>query len=483
MKKIYSFFAVIAFFCISFVSNAQNDGVTFTLLPQMPFTNYLNPGIRMPYKGVFGVGVSNVNYSIFNSSVRYDNIYGKNAQGDDIIDGVKLVNSLDAKDNFINGNLSLDMLNVGFRVNRLFFDINWRMKVNTELRFSRDFLGFFVFGNGHYLGEDNPCNFNIGVDASVYSEIGLGVQYDVNNHLTVGVRPKLLMGVLNASINNDNTKIYTDADSYAISADFGLDIKAASSLAKDINCIGDLADFITFDSIGIGDLFNFKNSCGLGVDFGASYVFNRHFGVAAGVYDLGFITWKNTKEKKRISESVGISNAVFDDFEDVANMKLDYKTMLDNVIDEIWGNDSLVDGADYKTYLKTKIMLQGYYELSPMLRLTAIGQMYYVKEQMRPALTLAYSGAFLNCLNLTLSYTASKYAGNTIGAGIGLHLGPVNLYAVTDNLMVLTKIGKPIVEMSTSYNSMNFRVGLVFTFGKYQRTDVNSVVLKDGDSD
>ncbi len=469
MKRIVRIVLVaIALISTSLVSKAQNDGITFTLLPQMPYTNFLNPGIKVPYNGIFGLGVSNISYSIYNSSVRYENLYGVNANGEDVIDGVKLVNNLDEQDNFINGKFSFDVLNIGFRVNKLFIDIDWRMKINSELQFSKDFVGFFVLGNGNYLGQDNPCDFNLGVDIAAYSEFGVGIQYDINNKLTVGVRPKFLLGVANVVVSNDKTKIYTDADSYAISADVNLDIKASSNLNQELNHIGDLTSFVDFDKLGIKDFFNFKKSYGFGVDLGASYVFNKHFGIAAGAYDIGFITWRNTKVKKTSKENVVINNAVFGDINDVANMNLDYKSMLSDIVDEIWGDDELIDGDDYTTTLKTKIMLQGYYELNPMLRLTAIGQMYYVNEQMRPAFTIAYSGAFLRFLNLSVSYTNSKYAGSTIGAGVGFHMGLLNLYAVTDNVMVLTKIAAPTIEMSTTYSAVNFRVGLALTIGRYE---------------
>lgn len=452
----------------SLVSKAQNDGITFTLLPQMPYANYLNPGIKMPYSGIVGVGISNISYSIFNSSVRYKNIYGVNAQGNDVIDGVKLVNSLNEQDNFINGNFSFDVLNLGFRVKNLFIDIDWRMKINSELQFSKDFVGFFVLGNGQYLGPDNPCDFNVGVDISSYSEFGVGIQYDITDHLTVGVRPKFLLGVSNVALNNDRTKIYTDADSYAVTADVNLDIKASSNLHWEMNRIGDLTKFVDFESMDIKDFFNFKKSYGFGVDLGASYVFNKHFGVAVGAYDIGFITWRNTKVKKTSTENLELNSAVFSSIADMADLNLNYNSMLSDVMKKVWGDGTLTDGDDYTTYLKTKIMLQGYFELSPMLRLTAIGQMYYVKEQMRPAITLAYSGAFLRFLNLSVSYTHSKYAGNSIGAGVGFHMGPLNVYAVTDNLMVLTKITAPTIEMSTTYNAVNFRLGLALTFGRYE---------------
>lgn len=465
MKKLYRFLIVAALICSSFVAKAQNDGITFTLLPQMPYANYLNPGIRMPYKGVFGIGVSNINFSIFNSSVKYDNIFGTDSSGEEVIDAAKLVNSLEPHDNFINTNFSFEILNLGFRVKKLFFNIDWRTKMNAEFQYSRDFVGFFVFGNGHYLGE-NACDFNVGIDATVYTEIGLGIQYDINKHLTVGVHPKLIGGIANASINNEKTKIYTDASTYAISADFNLDIKMASVLKTDVSRISDIST--VFEDADFQDMFSLTENYGFGIDFGASYVFNKHFGISAGVYDLGYIKWSDTKEKHNNTEGLEINDALFNSFSDLSEFKLDYSTMMNTVVDAVWGDDSLHVGSDYKTKLKTRVMLQGYAELFPALRLTAIGQMYYVRGEMRPAVTLAYSGSFLNFLNLTVSYTQSKYSGSSIGAGVGIHMGPLNLYAVTDNIMIATKIAAPTVELATAYNAANIRFGVVLSIGKCQ---------------
>lgn len=464
MKKIYRFLLVAALVCSSFLAKAQNDGITFTLLPQMPYSNYLNPGIRVPYNGLFGVGISNINFSVFNSSVKYNNIFSTNSSGEEVIDAAKLVNSLQDQDNFINTNFSLEILNIGFRIKKLFFNIDWRTKLNAEFQYSKEFIGLFVFGNGHYLG-DNPCDFNVGIDATMYSEIGLGIQYDVNKHLTIGIHPKVIGGIANAVVKNDKTKIYTDANTYAISADLNLDIKAASILKTDIRRIGDI--YTIFDGVDIKDMFSITENYGYGIDFGASYVFNKHFGIAAGVYDLGYIQWRDSKVKQNYTSGLEINDALFHNMTDVANMKLDYATMMESVIDAVWGNDSLYKGDDYKTYLKTRVMFQGYAELFPALRLTAIAQAYYVNGQMRPALTIAYSGSFLRFINLTVSYTNSKYAGSTIGAGVGIHLGPLNVYAVTDNIMIATKMASPTVELATAYNAANVRLGFVLTVGKF----------------
>jgi len=191
--------------------------------------------------------------------------------------------------------------------------------------------------------------------------------------------------------------------------------------------------------------------------------------VAAGVYDLGYIKWRDAKVKKVEKTNVSVNDQLFDDYKDLKDLKLDYSSMLNDVVDAVWGNDSLEAGNEYKTSLKTRIMLQGYYELNPMVRFTAIGQLYKMRNGMKPAITLAYSGAFWNHLNLSLSYTLSNYTGSALGLGIGFHAGPFNIYAVSDNILATTKIASPVVEFATAYQTSGFRFGIVWTIGQYQK--------------
>lgn len=469
MKKIYKLFVMIAMMSLTLTSRAQNDAIALTLLPHLSYNNYYNPGVPIESKFVFGVGFSNIGMSVYNSSVKYQNLFGFDVNGiPNSIDANKFINSLDEHDNFVNANFSMDILRMGMRFNKLFIDFDCRLKFNGEFHYSRDFLGFFVNGNGNYLGHDNPADFSIGVDASVLTEMALGLQYDITDKLTVGIRPKVLLGVANVNINDDQTKIYTDPDTYEMTADININMQASSVLRMDdVNAIRDFGTL--FQEIDINNMFDFKQNLGYAIDFGASYTFNKHLGVSAGVYDLGYVKWEKSKEKHNHKDNVVINDALIDEFEDLLDMNLDFNDMLSDLIEDVWDNDSLYNGPGYKTSLKTRIMLQGYYELMPMARFTAISQLYYVKDKFRPTLTLAYSGSFFKFLNFTASYTASKYAGNSIGAGLSLNLGPFNVYVVTDNIMIFTKLHTTPIEMATTYNAANVRLGMVFTLGKVKK--------------
>lgn len=463
MKKIYKVFTTTVLLLLSLMAKSQTDAIGLTLMPQVPYANLYNPALPVSSDLFVGVGISNINLSVYNSTIRYNNIYRYENGKPVSIDATRLIDNLAEHGNFINTEFSLDLLRVGKRFDKLFFTLDWRVKYDGEFHYSKDFLGFFVNGNGNYMGE-RYADFSIGVDMNLVSEIALGVQYDINDKFTVAVRPKLVGGVANVSVNGDDTKIYTDENTYDMTADVDMNVRYSTLLELNLNRIGDLAT-VDFTQFGVADMLRLKDNFGFGIDFGASYTFNEHFGVAAGVYDLGLIKWKNVREKHQIQDNVVVNESLCNDYSDLMNLELNFETILRNVVNDIMGDGDLKDGEDYKTALKTRLMLQGYYELNPMVRFTALGQMYYINEKMRPVMTLAYSGSFFEIFDLTTSYTFSKYSGNSLSAGVTLSLGPVRLYAVSDNIMILSKLAKTTVEMFTSYRVANFRLGLILSFG------------------
>lgn len=471
MKKISRLFIMIVLLLSTVTSKAQSDAMSLTLLPYSSYGNLYNPSIPIESKFVFGAVFSNIGLSVHNSSVRYHNLYN-------FVDGVpvafnanQFINSLDEHDNLINSNFSLDILRLGFKAGKLFVDFNMRYKYNGELHYSKDFLGFFINGNGNYLGQDNPADFSIGTDFNMYSEMSLGLRYEINDKLSIGIRPKLLMGTANLSVNDDGTKIYTDENTYEMTADVNINIQASTMMNfENIYSFSDFSNYFEdMDSLMFDNLFDEEDNIGFGIDFGASYAFNEHFGVAAGVYDLGYIKWKNSKVKHNQKDNVIVNDALIDDFEDLLNMDIEFSDLYSNLIEDVWDNDSLYDGGDYKTSLKTKIMLQTYYEFSPFARFTAIGQFYYAREKLYPALTLAYSGSLYRYINLSASYTLSKHSGHSLGLGLGLNIKGFNVFVATDNIMIVSKYDAPIMEMLTSYKSANIRFGMFLSFGNKKK--------------
>lgn len=456
MRKIFKFFVIAAFMLCSATSYAQNEGVLISLLPQLPYSNYFNPGIRVPYKGLIGFGVS--------ASLR--NSFAKDSSSDKVTLN-DFYKNLDDKNNQFSASFTVDVLDFGFRTGRFFFNIDLRVKLEDDFNFSKDFAGVFLMGDTDINGK----NLNVKMETMYYSEIGFGVQYDVNRHLTVGVRPKLLSGISNSKVNSE-AKFVMDATGPR--ADMNVEIQASQASGNSLTNVKDVIDMVNvfdmYDSYSM-DMFDDIgfNNIGFGVDFGASYVFNKHFGVSASVRDIGFIKWKDTKSFNK-KENI----EVVDDFSGVVdpnNFEFDYTSMLDKVVDNVWGgNGILADGGDYKTKLNTSVNMQVYYEFHPTVRFTAIGQMRKIQDEMKTSYTIAYSGSFGRFVNLAANYTISKPYGNLLGVGLALHIGAVNIYAVTDNVLMFKNMGKEPMNIVTTNNCANIRAGVVISLGRFQKT-------------
>lgn len=460
MKKIYKLLLAVLILS-SYEAKAQYDGVTLTFLNNIPYINYYNPGARVPYFGNVGIAVSNLNFNVTNSSLLYNNIYRFDNGKPVAIAASDFVGTLKENGNFIKTGFSMDLINAGFRKRKFYFSLDYRLRYYGDIDYSKDFLGFFILGNGNYMGADNPANIHFGVDMGVYTELGLGAQYDVKDNLTVGARLKVLNGIVNVDMKDMNLTVYTDPDTYVMTASSVFDIRMSSMTNPQVYIVNDLGNM--FEDL------RFIGNWGFGVDLGATYELNKYFGFGASVYDLGFIKWNDSKVHRHQKYNFILNNAIVDDIDDLLDMEFDYTEVVNEIVDNVIGNDTLIDGGSYNTSLRTRVMLQAYGELNPMARLTALAQFCFVNGEMTPAFTIAYSGVFFkNILSITANYTYSKYCGNCVGLGAGVHLGPFNIYAVTDNFLLVTQIGAPVGKLMTSYSANNLRFGIVWTIGSCQ---------------
>lgn len=471
MKNLYRFISVLAVVASVVSANAQNEGMSLSYLKMMPNSGLFNPGERVNYNAYFGLAVSNISWSSYNSAVKLEDMFRINNGVMDAITLNKFFDNLSEKDNRLNANTTVDIFNVGFRVKSLFVSLDCRVNFDLSYGFSKDFLGFFVRGNGYYSGIDNMANMDSDLDGLVYNEIGIGVQYDINKKLTVGVRPKLLAGILNIETKSAKANIYTDPENYnliAHSVDF--EVNTSSIFKKKVYCLDDVSTL--FDDFDMSSSLEFTKNIGFGIDLGASYKLNDHVGFGASVLDLGFISWKDNMKLDNHINTPDTLQALFTNLDDVLNMDVDFESLLDDIVNNVFGNDSLSEGDDYTTFLNSRFVLNGYYEINNMARFTGTAQLITKYKMMYPSFTVAYSGEFFKFLNVTTNFTYSSLIGSAVGLGLGFHAGAFNFYAVTDNVLVTKSIfanSSDSMLTEAMLSTTSFRAGIVFSIGKYQR--------------
>ena len=75
MKKIYRILTVVILLSLSLTAKSQSEAIGLTLMPHVPYGNLYNPALPISSDIFVGVGISNINLSTYNSSIKYKNIY------------------------------------------------------------------------------------------------------------------------------------------------------------------------------------------------------------------------------------------------------------------------------------------------------------------------------------------------------------------------------------------------------------------------
>lgn len=473
MKKIV--FSLAILFCALIIQAQNSEIIHFSRYN--PLSNYYNPALYTPYNGYVSFPVlSNVNLSFQNSGFKYKNLF---RLGDDgtphTLTLNNFVNKLSKKNNIITFNLNEELFGFGFRVKKLFFSVSQRIRYEGTFHYSQDLFGLIAFGNLNYVGPHNPASIDMRFNTSLYSETSVGVHYQINDKLYIGIRPKLISGYMNVNVSDLSFKVYTDPDDYSLKMHYNGELRFATPIPifRVENNQIKLVDFSSMN--GTSDYLNLakkslSGNLGAGIDLGALYRFNNQFGVSIYANDLGFIKWKTSTisiKTKPLAESEFVDSEGNVVFSGITKEMLD-KLMNGASFSEAFGIPSSMDTffqslfvmeelPHYFTSLTTKIGAEGYYQINESNRFSALFRGYLVNSTFIPSLSLAYNGTFWNFIDVVASYTMTKNSFANLGIGLGVRLGPVHFYSGTDNILAAFN------PLNSSL--MNVQFGLIFDWG------------------
>ncbi|MCF0200659.1 MAG: hypothetical protein HUK16_04735 [Bacteroidales bacterium] len=462
MKNIRFILCAVVLACLSLNLQAQEiSPVDFMKLN--PYRVYHNVATPLPYSVYFGFGIGNLSAYATNSGLKYDNLFQFENGKPKYIDLKKFANSL-KDDNSYDANINTELLGVGFRGRYGFFSISYRVRFQSTMHFSKDIIGLAAFGNAPYVGEDNPANMNMSTDVMGYQELSLGYQIMADENLSVGGRAKLLFGFANLMGKDVNIKVYTNPNDYDLLVCPSVDLRMTvpNPFKIDENGFAYLKE-----RMDASDLFGCP---GFGLDLAAQYKFeDAGVTISAAVNDLGFITWRKNSLKIYSAIDEGgqyyhEGNVLFDGLSvDEIQKILSDEAFRDMYLDTLQRYYSFrtQELNSYTTSLHTNMIVQGTYELDEQHRFIAQLQGYCSGLGFRPALTLAYNGTFNDMFDVCASYTMMKGCYANIGIGLGVKLGPVQLYATTNN----------IIGWFTPLNNKNYNAQLGIAFNFYNNTN------------
>lgn len=422
-KKTLSKILLICAFMSSGFIQAQYDIGTY-FLNKVPQKKYTNPAFFSENR--FHIGspaLSSHYYSFGNSGFKINQALILDSD-----DSLKLdINNLFDKmknNNYIDLNANIELINFGFKVNKLYFTFFSNEKIGMFMNIPKDFFKIGIKGNANYLGEKIDLSgtfFNF----LYYREYGLSTSWNFSPKLSLGGTIKLLYGLMNIHTDHFDAYITTDANTYAISsfADFTVNTS--------------LPDILKYDTLDFDPqkfLLNRDNK-GFAIDLGATYQLTPKLLLSASVLDFGSIKWK-TNVNSYSTKQAQWSFSGFD-FGKILNesdsiQDKEFENLADSVSDIFKPVES---SLDYKTPLITRIYIGATYSISKKDFGSLLIRSNLYKNKIYPDFTFAYHRDFSRNFSIVTSYSILNYTYNNIGFGFSTTFRPFQLYLTSDNIM------------------------------------------------
>jgi hypothetical protein len=433
--------------------------------------NYLNPALH-PENGHVGIpALNNIQAGITTNTLTLDNFIflqdnnaatpvtflHKDIPAEKFLAGLAPLNHLSV-------NASVDLLSLGILHGRSYWNFHAGLRTRATVEIPRSLFELLKVGFTDQEALSTRYDLS-GLSASVasYLEVGLGYSRSfLDGRLSVGIRPKLLLGVGDARLTVD-----------ALAVDAGTEYwKLESSASLEASAPGIEPKYNAEKKNLDGFNFNWKGIPGTGfaVDAGASFRFldlgsAGTFTASAAVNDIGVIKWsaKNSYRARTAGTSVTIRPSDYSVHQDGDASSIE--DILDDAVDDIksgmdFFDDPAGQGKTRSTRLDVEFNAGLEYALfnnklsAGILYSNRVGEHYNTGQ-----CTFSLNGRPLSWFAASATYAT---AGNSVGLAIHLapRVGPA-LFVATDHLLArVTPQGIPI-----NGHNLNIQVGIAFNTG------------------
>jgi len=222
MKKLYIYLLSSLIGCFAFVVlYAQPNTMYF--MNYLPYQSYMNPAIQPACRVYVELpAISAINFSLGNNSLSMNDFVYMNqgqmvtALHPELGDKTSLLNAFSANTKFYQ-DLSFSLLGFGFKIKENgYLSINASLRQDMAFYIPKDFVKLALYGTP----EENQVNtFNLkslGFDASAYMDLSAGYSHKINEQFTVGLRAKLLVGLLDANLGFNELELQASQEEWRI---------------------------------------------------------------------------------------------------------------------------------------------------------------------------------------------------------------------------------------------------------------------------
>ena len=470
MKRYFTFLLYTGLLFLG-VGKLAGQANTAYYMGGVPQSYYLNPATQPQCDFYLGLPIaSQVNFRVTTSGLSASDLYFKDPESDSVITPFHPNGNMDA---FINkfGKVetlglytNFNLASFGFRVKDMYFSFDATIRSSTSFNLSKDFMRLLILGNED--GEVFDLS-QVGFETLEYAEIGVNISRRFGDDLQIGIRPKYLAGLATVSSINNNTSVTTGVEHWVIDADYQARIGiTGTTIPVDEDGLIDPDGDFQIDSVLVspeGYRQIFSNNWGLGVDLGLHYMPVDNLQLSLSILDLGYIKWRQGTHIASLNGThnfIGINASRSDSVGAVEDLWDTLKTDL-----SLSGTD-----APFTTTLNPKILVGGRYFLTQGFDVGVLSRTEFYPTFVDQDVVLLANWHPIPMISVSGSY--SLFSQQTFGFGLGLILGPLNFYAILDDVPFKYDLAKtesvplPLPVAQTDYN---VRFGLNLVFGCNQK--------------
>lgn len=449
--------SLIIFLLVFAIGYTQNKQVLYDFAG-MPQTLLLNPGAEVENK--FHVGLplfSQVSVQGgFTGFSTYD-IFADN--GIDINDKIKAAVNKYGTAEFFAFNQQFEVLSGGFRLpNNDYLSFGFYEEVDILAKIPHDMVDLFYEGNT--VIDRRYSIKKLAARAEMVGVLHVGLSKKIHEKWNLGARAKIYSGVFNLSSKLNSGSFYTEEGTQNI---YRQHLDNVDFLMQTSGVIFHNGEEI--DASYVKSKLLFGGNLGFGIDVGFTHHYSKQWTITGSILDLGFINNSKNVESFLYKGDYQVEGVQLNfDPDNPENYWSDLKDDFDN---------SILSNTLYNSYVSFRpVKLNGSASYSFGRKYDdcrfAIGQGSYANKMgfqlfstvgavhSYVAGTLFYEQWINKYLQAKLTYTADPYSFSNVGLGLSAHIGIVNLYFATDNLLSLQNI--------YDAKSASFQLGINFIF-------------------
>jgi hypothetical protein len=459
MKQLQYILFTILFSFLAAVS-LQAQPSTLYYMNYLPYQSYMNPAIQPACRVYVELpGISAINFSMGNNSVSInDLIYLNNGQmvtalHPDLGDRGKLLNAF-SNTTRLYQDFSISLFGLGFKIKEKgYLTLNTSIKQDMAFYMPKDIPRLLLYGTPN---EDEVNSFDfqsLGMSFTAYMDMSAGYSHKINEQWTVGLRTKLLVGLVDANLGFSELELHASKDEWRVIGN-GAARFSASSVAVDFDTNGEIEDITIPDDV-MDALASYRPNLGVGFDVGVVYKPIENLNLSFAVRDLGVISWRSGYAAD------GEINFSFEGINvDISDTDSDYADSIVNLIADAYQYDVVEQG--YTSWLKSKIYLGGEYTfLKNKMSVGLLSKTIVANQQLFGEVTASLNMRPLSWFGTSLSYSMFNGNFSSMGVGFNLRLPPFSFYVAGDYFP--THYSKDYIPYKVKGISM--QTGMVMTFG------------------